>query len=109
MNDDKSDFLTREHQYRDCIYVEGSKCIDNNKGNPHDIEKQLNRYRQDNYPEHNGLYYTAWLFRRHTEKLKFFSELWWGQLKRFSHRDQVSLPYVAWKHNFRITQYRGRE
>lgn len=101
---DGSDFLTRKHPARDCVYDEARFCInkDGTKGSVCDIEKQVDHYKKRGYPEHNGLYLTSWVFRRHTEKVKWLSEFWWDQLVRFSHRDQISLPYVAWKHNMDI-------
>ncbi len=93
-----ADFLTRKHPKRDCIYDEAKFCIDKKgkKGNIRDIEKQIHDYRIAGYPEHNGLYFTHWLFRRHTARVKWFCEHWWKQLERYSHRDQISLPYILW-------------
>ena len=105
----KSDFLTRKHQRRDCVYDEAEKCIDSKKGVRRDIEKQVDFYKKERYPKHNGLYCTFWLFRRHTRQIKDFSKLWWDQLVKFSHRDQISLPYIAWKHDMEIVKFRGRE
>lgn len=102
----RSHFLTREHPKRDCLYAEGRKCIEVKKGNKADIRKQKNFYKSEGYPAGNGLYYTSWLFRRHTKKMKEFSKLWWEQLNLYSHRDQISLPYVAWKHGMRIITYK---
>lgn len=101
----RSDFLTRKHPKRDCIYKEAEFCISKKgkKGNVRDIEKQIDFYRSERYPKHNGLYFTHWLFRRHTSELKKFSNLWWEQLIEFSHRDQISLPYIARKCGVGIT------
>jgi len=101
----ESDFATRLHRYkrRICVYEEGKVCIEKRKGNEADILKQLEFYRSENYPVDNGLYATFIVFRRHTKRLKEFSKLWWQQLERYSFRDQISLPYVAWKHNVKIS------
>lgn len=101
----QSDFATREHRYkrRICVYEEGRVCIEGGKGNEAEISKQLKFYRSEGYPVDNGLYATFILFRRHTKKLKEFSRLWWEQVEKYSHRDQVSLPYVAWKHGMKIS------
>ncbi len=104
----RSDFLTRKHPKRDCVYSEAIKCIEKKKGNKHDIENQVNFYKGEGYPEHNGLYFTNWLFRRHTQRLKWFSALWWNQLVKYSHRDQISLPYVAWKNGMEIDTCKRR-
>lgn len=99
----QSDFLTRQHQNRDCVYDEGAKCIEVGKGIKEVILKQLDFYRGENYPSHNGLYWTAFLFRRHTKELKEFSKRWWAELEKRSFRDQLSLPYVAWKYGVKIS------
>lgn len=106
LNEDiDSDFLTRIHNKRDCVYEEAKKCINVKKGKRSDIIKQMKFYKKEQYPIHNGLYNTMWLFRRHTKRLRHFMNLWWSELIRFSHRDQISLPYIAWKHGMKITLF----
>jgi len=99
----ESDFVTRQHKTRDCVYDEGRVCVEKRIDDEATILKQLDFYRGENYPAHNGLHYSFILLRRHTERLKVFSMFWWMQLERFSFRDQISLPYVAWKHNMKIS------
>jgi len=100
----QSDFMTRLHRRkRDCLYEEGRICIEKGLGDPTDTMRQLDFYRSENYPIHNGLYWTCILIRRHTKRLKKFSKLWWEQVEKYSHRDQISLPYVAWKHGMKIS------
>lgn len=100
----QSDFMTRLHRRkRDCIYGEGIICIERRLDSHTNISKQLDFYNSEGYPAHNGLYWTTILFRRHTKRLKRLSKLWWEQLEKYSYRDQISLPYVAWKHNMKIS------
>jgi len=101
----ESDFLVSRHRKRDCIYDEGMICIKKRRDRKAIILEQLDYYRSENYPAHNGLYASFWLFRRHTKRLKEFSMLWWEQLTNYSLRDQISLPYVAWKHDMKISIY----
>ncbi len=98
-----SDMLVTRHPRRDCIYDEGEICAKIGKDNEEDISRALNFYRSEGYPEHNGLYANWWLFRRHTKRLRQFMALWWEQVEKYSCRDQISLPYVAWKHNVKIS------
>lgn len=102
----QSDLVIQQH-WRDCVYDEGAKCIEKKrfKSNKKDISRQLAFYKSEDYPTHNGLYAAWWLFRRHTKELKKFMKLWWEQVEKYSHRDQISLPYVAWKHGMKITVY----
>ena len=99
----QSDFITRRHKTRDCVYDEGRICIEKRIDDEATILEQLDFYRSEGYPAHNGLHYSYILLRRHTEKMKEFSRLWWGQLERYSFRDQISLPYVAWKYDMKIS------
>ena len=98
-----SDLALRRHGKRNCIYGEGAFCAEKYKKLRRDISEQLDFYNIEKYPKNNGLYRTGLLFRRHTKELKEFSKLWWGQLKKYSNRDQISLPYIAWKYNVKIS------
>ena len=98
-----SDFVTRKHKRRDCVYDEGRFCIKRQKDNKEIILKQLEFYGKENYPTHNGLAYSFVILRRHTKRMREFSKLWWGQLEKYSFRDQISLPYVAWKHDVKLS------
>lgn len=103
-----SDFLTRPHRKRSCIYDEGEFCVKKKKADKKEVERQLSFYKAEGYPEKNGLHASGLLLRRHTQQVKEFGELWWEQVKKYSHRDQISLPYVAWKHDFKISLHSGR-
>ena len=98
-----SDILVSKHKMRDCIYDEGQKCIEKGKGSESEILEQLYFYRTQGYPAHNGLFANYWIFRRHTKRLREQMHLWWRQVEEYSERDQISLPYVAWKHNMKIS------
>lgn len=98
-----SDIVTRQHRRRSCAYDEGEFCIIKKKDHKATILKQLEYYKSQDYPAHNGLHASGLLLRRHTEKMKWFSEFWWQQIEKYSHRDQISLPYVGWKHGMKIS------
>ncbi len=98
-----SDIVTRQHRRRSCAYDEGEFCIERKKDVKAVILKQLEFYKSQNYPAHNGLHASGLLIRRHTKRMKEFSERWWQQIERYSHRDQISLPYVAWKYGMKIS------
>ena len=102
----ESDIVVRRHQRRDCVYTEGVFCIKKFRELKTNILRQLDSYGIENYPYNNGLYRTGLLFRRHTKEMKEFSKLWWKQLKKYSNRDQISFPYVAWKHDKKISLYK---
>ena len=103
----ESDMLISKHKKRDCIYDEGIACVMKGKDDKKTIVNQLDFYKSEGYPNHNGLYAAYWLFRRHTKQLKESMKLWWEQVEKHSCRDQISLPYVAWKHGMKISVTRG--
>jgi len=85
------------HCERDCIYQEATTNIFMRKAPAEDINKQISRYRAEGYPAHNGLAETSILIRRHTPKVVAFNSLWWAEILRGTHRDQLSFNYVIWK------------
>jgi len=84
-----------KHYARDCIYAEGKMCQKIPKDDPDIIERQLNTYRDEEYPENAGLYATGIIARAHKdEQLIVLSETWWKHVYKFSRRDQLSFPVV---------------
>jgi len=88
-----------KHPDRDCVWDEYQACIDQGKftdGDP--PEKYLNHLERLEYPKHNGLYAGTVIIRNMQDpRVKEFGELWWDAIKRWSYRDQLTLPYVLWK------------
>ena len=90
---------------RKCIYEEAKfiKWLGDNhpkkhyKDNLNVINNQVDKYRENGYPENNGLARNTILIRRHNTDIIDTMEDWWGEVKYGSKRDQLSFPYVAWK------------
>ena len=91
---------------RKCIYEEAKfiKWLGDNhprkhyKDNLDVINSQVERYRQDGYPENNGQARNTILIRRHNNPtIVKTMEDWWTEVKYGSKRDQLSFPYVSWK------------
>lgn len=88
----------------DCVYDELDKLLDlgrkrgEYKDDPDTMKLQVDRYRREGYPEHNGMIISMIMFRRHNEPdVKESMEKWWQELEKGSKRDQLSFNYVAWK------------
>jgi len=103
-----SDFLVNAHPKRNCLYDEGMVCIVKGKDDGYTIGKQIDTYSAAGCPIQLGLYANYWIFRRHTPALQTFSKHWWGQVIEHSKRDQISLPYTAWRRDFNISVYDKR-
>lgn len=84
-----------KHPYRDCIYDEAVADV----GRIEMLKPQVDYYRSQGYPEKNGLYECGVLVRRNTANE--FNEAWWEEMK-WSSRDQISFPYVLWKHPLKV-------
>lgn len=97
-----SSLLHFPHFERNCIYEEALECIRVKKGNPIMIGGQIYQYYNERYPRNNGLLEGGCIVRaHHDEQLKKVMFDWWEQIKHYSRRDQISLPYVCWKNHFR--------
>ena len=91
---DASLFLCK-HNLRNCLYDEAKTCIDARLDEPEIIRSQIDRYRTEGYPAHNGLYWGGLIVRR--PGCEPFNEAWWSEVQRGSCRDQISLPYALKK------------
>ena len=100
--DSKTSLGIMRHNQRDNILEEVEACKVNNKFKEDDQNKilnQINSYNAEGYPQDYPLFTATVIFRRHNydKKLNQAMELWWEQVKRFTCRDQISLPFVLWK------------
>lgn len=97
-------FAAPIHFARKCIYDEALECIAAKKDNPDVIEAQMQRFKSEGFPRKYGLTENNVLWRRHhDERVQKINHLWWHILTTESQRDQLSLMYVAWKLNLKIT------
>lgn len=86
------------HASRNCVYFEEEICERVNKDNAVIMRKQIQGYREEGYPEHNGLVETGCLLRKHHNvDVQRCMEQWWSEVDKKSCRDQLSFNYVMWK------------
>lgn len=96
------DFACPRHFKRNCVYEEARACLEESRGEPSAIKKQMERYQKEGFPKENGLAAASVLFRRHTEpEVQVLLENWWEEFTNGANRDQLSLPYVMWRHNYK--------
>ncbi|RAP47569.1 MAG: hypothetical protein BZ135_02025 [Methanosphaera sp. rholeuAM6] len=97
--------LAMKHDLRDDIYDEAEACKKLEKDDQEIINKQIDRYKEDNYPQHNGLVASGILFRKHNDhKIKLIMNDWYSEVYNYSKRDQLSFNYVCWKHDFQYDE-----
>lgn len=100
---DKYHLYSRIHSIRNCVYAEAKEIILLHKDIAENIDPIVERYRHEGFPEHIGMAETNVILRRHNESdCKKFCQAWAAELLRYSHRDQMSFNYIAWKMQFPI-------
>ena len=96
----KCDFALCEHSCkRPSIEAEVKICIKKFKRQKEVFIKQLAAYKNVKFK--GPIYETGMLLRRHNN-IKNAMEDWWGEVIKYSNRDQISLPYIIWKHSLNI-------
>lgn len=93
-----ADFLAFRHFRRDCVYDELQTAWENGLDDHAVLKERARTYRAEGMPRHFGLIEGHFLLRRHhAPDLVRFGERWFEHVLRYSRRDQVSFPYLAWR------------
>lgn len=86
------------HPDRNCLYKEYKACVIIKKDTLTNMKPQIDRYREEGFPEKYGLTQNNIIFRKHNDpKCIELMELWWKEVFKGSYRDQISFEYVLWK------------
>ena len=103
---DKTLIAAYKHYCRDCLYDEALECKKSRKDKIDVINAQINSYRQDKFPAHNGLFETGLLFRQHMDKnVVSVDDKWYEEIAKYSRRDQLSFTYTLWKNKLQCTPF----
>jgi len=103
-----NDLVAFKHPDRDCLYAEAAFCAMHGKDKRPILESQTARYQLEEMPQRWGLAETRVVIRRNTQRIRELGEAWWTEIEQGSLRDQVSFPYVCWKHGARWAILPGR-
>lgn len=102
------DFAAFPHYERDCIYDEINVIRHGRFANSLRINEQKRHYRGIGHPERGGLIASGILLRmHHAPVVRDVQIAWWGEIERFSVRDQVSFPVVARQHHMAYYEIPG--
>lgn len=86
------------HPQRQCLYEEAEIVKSKNLDDPNLIDKQIEKYRAEGYPEQNGLFRCGIMVRNPKDsRITEMCDLWWNEVEKGSWRDQISMPYACWK------------
>lgn len=94
------------HRFRSTVPEEMEECVRVGNADPAAAENQRQAYLQDGCPQNLPLLENNLLLRAHNDSdVIATNELWWEQLEQFTQRDQLGLPYAAWKTGLKITAF----
>lgn len=90
----------------DCVYEYSKIVIAGKKAPKHFVDMQMENYKRNGYPKHNGVFENGILVREHNNiKCIKLMEDWWKELQKYTCRDQLSFNYVIWKNKMENQVY----
>ena len=92
-----------EHPIRNSIFNEINAVVAFKKEKKIIGDLIFKRYKKEKYPDNKGLIESCILIRNHNDKrcIKIM-EKWFKEIKKNSHRDQLSFNYINWKNDIKI-------
>lgn len=103
------EFVAFRHHFWDRISDEAEAIIRLRKDTSDTIRHQLATYQAEGFDTEQHpqqrLVATGVLLRRDTPEVRALNEAWWDEMCQHSHRDQMSLDYVAWRQQFQISYW----
>ena len=96
----ENELLSFKHPFLNSWYEEAAFCINHPKYKDQRLKEQVHSYLSYGFPpESNKHFQNNLTFRVHNRRMEVFGEIWWNQIKEWSHQDQVSMPYSIWVMN----------
>ncbi len=88
------------HPNRHNVFEEASEVIALKKDDPNTVISQIQYYVDKGFPVSDSLFACGVIVSKHNEAIcKKIMNDWCNEVKTFSYRDQLSLPYVLWKND----------
>ena len=92
------------HPMRDCIFDEYANAFAEFIDSSSEMWKEQRAIRQSGMPRHYGLTENNIIYRKHNDpEVIAIMEEWWNMISRYSKRDQLSLPWILWKHGISMS------
>lgn len=86
------------HQDRNCTYEEAKAVVELKKDTFERVNKLMEFYHKEGLPKNKGMVQTGIMVKQNlSDKEKNAMRLWWEIIKKYSHRDQLSVVYSMWK------------
>jgi hypothetical protein len=98
-----SDIIISKHFLRQCVYQEAFALLRSSRFDNFKILRQIKKYLKLKMPSNLGLTENSIIIRKHNKpSVRKIMKDWWRELILGSHRDQLSLPFVLWRNNYKI-------
>lgn len=92
------DFVALEHPARNCAYAEAQTVMELGLDYADVINAHMQRYREEGYPQNNGLWCGKFSVRRNgSSSLRKACKIWSREYTNGSRRDQLSYNYSFWR------------
>ncbi len=105
------EFVTFKHKDRSNVYDESRAVIKLKKAKAETVKRQMRIYTSAGFPVQstlpNGLSNNGAVLRRHTDKICAINDSWGRELATHSLRDQLSLDFVLWQHQYTPQRWPG--
>lgn len=85
------------HPMRKDVKTEATRCIQLKKDDAHTIQRQLDFYKKEGFPDKSGLYQNGFFVREHSAEQNKLMEYTMQLLQQYSCRDQLAFPFAIWK------------
>ena len=97
---DELDLMLIKHPMRYCVYQEAQAVIELNKDSEELVNKQMDRYKKEEYPRGNKLFSSGiMVINNNSINTRKFYDIWYNEYKKSeSKRDMLSLNYSLWKY-----------
>lgn len=99
-----SDFATFKHPVRNCFIDEHYACIEHKKANTGDILEQLAYNIKLGIQPKQGMYQTGVIYRKNVKWVRDFCDIWYSELEKHTHRDQLSVMTAVYLTDTRPTE-----
>lgn len=91
----EADIAVFKHRTRSCTYDEAERCRVLGADSAEIIDEQVRHYKNSGLPSRLGLAETSVVVRRNSEQIMRFNNAWWGEICRYSVRDQISFMFAV--------------
>ena len=98
----KADVYVCEHPWRNSVEEEVAELIWLKLESPEVLRRQVETMRLQGWKDDLGLMHCGFIIRRNTPAVDRFNLLWWMEIQRGSHRDQISFGFAAQKAGIKV-------